>query len=88
MLNAPLVNARGLLCGVNDVAAAQVAIVGTGLVGATTAYALLLSSFPAQIVLINRNKALTQAHVDGLLQCRRHCDQGKGKVRRRGNDRS
>jgi len=55
--SAPLVNARELLCGVNDIAAARVAIIGTGLVGATTEYALL-SGLSAQIVLINRNKAL------------------------------
>ena len=34
----------------------RVAIVGTGFVGSTTAYALLLSKTPAEIVLINRDK--------------------------------
>jgi cation diffusion facilitator CzcD-associated flavoprotein CzcO len=32
----------------------RVAIVGTGFVGSTTAYALLLSQIPAEIVLIDR----------------------------------
>ena len=45
---------------------ARVAIVGAGLVGATTAYALLLSGISAQIVIINRDKALARAHVDDL----------------------
>jgi L-lactate dehydrogenase len=44
----------------------RVAIVGTGLVGATTAYSLLLSGLSAQIVLINRDKDRARAHVDDL----------------------
>lgn len=44
----------------------HVAIVGTGLVGATTAYALLLSGLSVKIVLINRDKVRAQAHVDDL----------------------
>jgi L-lactate dehydrogenase len=46
---------------------ARVAIVGTGHVGATTAYALLLSGLPTQIVLIDQNRTLAQAQVDDLL---------------------
>jgi hypothetical protein len=76
--SAPLANAREILCSVNDVAAAQVAIVGIGLVIAKIAYAPRLSGLSAQTVLINRNKALAQPHVDGLLQCRPHCDQWQG----------
>src|ERR1700737_2405826 len=44
----------------------RVAIVGTGFVGSTTAYALLLSKTPAEIVLINRDKRRADGHVQGL----------------------
>jgi L-lactate dehydrogenase len=44
----------------------RVAIVGTGLVGSTTAYALLLSKTPAEIVLINRDKRRADGHVQDL----------------------
>jgi len=55
------------LVGANEPARTpRVAIVGTGLVGATTAYALLLSGLSAQIVLINRDKVRARAHVDDL----------------------
>jgi threonine dehydrogenase-like Zn-dependent dehydrogenase len=55
------------LVGANEPARTpRVAIVGTGLVGATTAYALLLSGLSAQIVLINRDKERARAHVDDL----------------------
>jgi L-lactate dehydrogenase len=46
--------------------AARVAIVGTGMVGATTAYASLISGTAAEIVLIDRNKELAEGHVRDL----------------------
>jgi L-lactate dehydrogenase len=45
---------------------ARVAIVGAGLVGATTAYALLISGTVAEIVLINRDKRRAEGHVNDL----------------------
>ena len=45
---------------------ARVAIVGTGFVGATTAYALLISGAVAEIVLINRDKKVAEGHVNDL----------------------
>ena len=45
---------------------ARVAIVGTGLVGATTAYALLLSGTVAEIVLIDRDKRRAEGHANDL----------------------
>jgi L-lactate dehydrogenase len=44
----------------------RVAIVGTGFVGSTTAYALLLSRTPAEIVLIDRNNRRADGHVQDL----------------------
>src|SRR3984893_12549987 len=44
----------------------RVAIVGTGFVGSTTAYALLLSKTPQEIVLINRDKRRADGHVQDL----------------------
>jgi L-lactate dehydrogenase len=44
----------------------RVAIVGTGFVGSTTAYALLLSRTPAEIVLIDRDKRRADGHVQDL----------------------
>src|SRR5580700_2756225 len=44
----------------------RIAIVGTGFVGSTTAYALLLSKTPAEIVLINRDKRRADGHVQDL----------------------
>jgi L-lactate dehydrogenase len=44
----------------------RVAIIGAGAVGATTAYALLISGTPAEIVLINRDRKLAQGQVDDL----------------------
>jgi D-arabinose 1-dehydrogenase-like Zn-dependent alcohol dehydrogenase len=44
----------------------RVAIVGTGFVGSTTAYALLLSGTPAEIVLIDRDKRRAEGHVQDL----------------------
>jgi L-lactate dehydrogenase len=41
----------------------RVAIVGTGFVGSTTAYALLLSNTAAEIVLIDRDKRRADGHV-------------------------
>jgi L-lactate dehydrogenase len=45
---------------------ARVAIVGTGLVGATTAYALLLSGTVAEITLIDRDKNRAEGHANDL----------------------
>jgi L-lactate dehydrogenase len=44
----------------------RVAIVGTGFVGSTTAYALLLSRTPAEIVLIDRDERRAHGHVQDL----------------------
>ena len=44
----------------------RIAIVGAGLVGTTTAYALLLSGIPAEIVLIGRDSRRTEGHVHDL----------------------
>jgi L-lactate dehydrogenase len=44
----------------------RVAIVGTGFVGSTTAYALLLSGTAAEIVLINRDNRRADGHVQDL----------------------
>jgi L-lactate dehydrogenase len=44
----------------------RIAIVGTGFVGSTTAYALLLSKTPAEIVLINRDRRRADGHVQDL----------------------
>lgn len=45
---------------------AQVAVVGTGVVGATTAYALLISGTVAEIVLVDSDKERAQGHVNDL----------------------
>jgi L-lactate dehydrogenase len=44
----------------------RIAIVGTGFVGSTTAYALLLSKIPAEIVLIGRDEHRVDGHVQDL----------------------
>jgi L-lactate dehydrogenase len=44
----------------------RVAIVGAGFVGSTTAYALLLSRTPAEIVLIDRDERRADGHVQDL----------------------
>src|SRR5258708_24461088 len=44
----------------------RVAIVGTGFVGSTTAYALLLSRTPAEIVLVDRDERRAHGHVHDL----------------------
>jgi L-lactate dehydrogenase len=44
----------------------RVAIVGTGFVGSTTAYALMLSGTAAEIVLINRDQRRADGHVQDL----------------------
>ena len=44
----------------------RVAIVGTGFVGATTAYALLLSGTAAEIVVIDRHPERAEGHVNDL----------------------
>jgi len=45
---------------------ARVAIVGTGLVGSTTAYALLISGTAPEIVLVDRDKKRAEGHVHDL----------------------
>ncbi len=40
----------------------RVAIVGTGFVGSTTAYALLMSETPAEIVVIDRDRRRAEGH--------------------------
>jgi lactate/malate dehydrogenase, NAD binding domain len=44
----------------------RVAIVGPGAVGATTAYALLMSGVAEEIVLVGRNRARTEGHAADL----------------------
>jgi L-lactate dehydrogenase len=44
----------------------RIAIVGAGFVGATTAYALLLSGTAAEIVLIDRHPERAKGHVNDL----------------------
>jgi L-lactate dehydrogenase len=44
----------------------RVAIIGTGLVGSSTAYALLLSGTVAEIVLVNRDRRVAEGHVHDL----------------------
>src|SRR6516165_9351054 len=44
----------------------RVAIVGTGYVGSTTAYALLMSGTPAEIVLIDRDRRRAEGHAHDL----------------------
>jgi L-lactate dehydrogenase len=44
----------------------SVAIVGVGLVGATTAHALLMSGTAAEIILIDRDKSRVEGHMDDL----------------------
>ena len=44
----------------------RVAIVGTGFVGSTTAYALLMLGTPAEIVLIDRDRRRAEGHAHDL----------------------
>ena len=44
----------------------QIAIVGAGFVGSTTAYALLHSGMAAEIVLIDRDRRRAEGHVQDL----------------------
>lgn len=44
----------------------RVAIVGTGFVGSTTAYALLMSGTPAEIVLVDRDRRRAEGHAHDL----------------------
>jgi L-lactate dehydrogenase len=44
----------------------RVAIVGTGFVGSTSAYALLMSSTVAEIVLIGRDRKRAEGHANDL----------------------
>jgi L-lactate dehydrogenase len=44
----------------------RVAIVGTGFVGSTTAYALLMSGITCEVVLIDRDSRRTEGHVQDL----------------------
>ena len=43
----------------------RIAVVGTGLVGSTTAYPLMMSGMAAEIVLINRNRRRAVGHTNG-----------------------
>ena len=45
----------------------RIAIVGTGFVGSTTAYALLISGMAAEVVLIDRDPRRAEGHVHDLL---------------------
>jgi L-lactate dehydrogenase len=45
---------------------ARVAVVGTGFVGATTAYALLISGTVAEIILIDKDETIVRGHVNDL----------------------
>jgi L-lactate dehydrogenase len=44
----------------------RIAIVGAGLVGSTTAYALMMSGMAAEIVLIDRDSRRAEGHVNDL----------------------
>jgi L-lactate dehydrogenase len=44
----------------------RIAIVGTGLVGSTTAYALMMSGLASEIVLINRDRRRAMGHANDL----------------------
>jgi L-lactate dehydrogenase len=44
----------------------RIAIAGTGFVGSTTAYALLMSGMPAEVVLIDRDPRRVEGHVQDL----------------------
>src|SRR5215470_14132094 len=44
----------------------RVAIVGAGFVGSTTAYALLMSGTPAEIVLVDRDRRRAEGHANDL----------------------
>ena len=44
----------------------RIVIVGTGLVGSTTAYALLLSGMAVEIVMVGRDPRRTKGHVSDL----------------------
>src|SRR5580698_4044131 len=44
----------------------RIAIVGTGFVGSTTAYALLMSGMAAEIVLVDRDHQRAEGHVHDL----------------------
>ncbi len=50
----------------NRARTARVAIVGTGFVGATTAYALLISGTVAEIILVDKDKERAEGHVHDL----------------------
>lgn len=44
----------------------RIAVVGTGFVGSTTAYALLMSGTPAEIILIDRDRRRAEGHAHDL----------------------
>lgn len=45
----------------------KIGIVGTGAVGSTAAYAMLVQGIPSELVLVDHNAALAQAHCQDLL---------------------
>jgi len=53
-----------------------VAIVGTGFVGSTTAYALLMLGTPAEIVLIDRDRRRAEGHAQDLRDAERRALKG------------
>jgi L-lactate dehydrogenase len=57
---------RGVRLEARDARIPRVVIVGTGFVGSTTAYALMLSGLAAEIVLVDRNFRRVEGHVNDL----------------------
>jgi L-lactate dehydrogenase len=45
----------------------KIGIIGSGLVGATTAYALMMRGIGREVVLVDRNMARAQAEADDIL---------------------
>jgi L-lactate dehydrogenase len=45
----------------------EIGIVGTGHVGSTTAYSLVLQGVGSELVLVDQNRALAEAHVMDIL---------------------
>ena len=58
----------------------RVAIVGTGFVGSTAAYALLMSGTPAEIVLIDRDRRRAEGHAHDLRDAEAFTSSGRISV--------
>ena len=58
----------------------RVAVVGTGFVGSTTAYALLMSGTPAEIVLIDRDRRGAEGHAQDLRDAQGFTNSGRISV--------